>query len=72
MGLAAFLLLNFGRYTGISPAWICEGIALSAFGLVFMRENLNTGRNRSASASPGQKKKTSGSAKTVEAFDDDF
>ena len=72
MGLAAFLLLNFGRYTGISPAWVCEGIALSAFGLVFMRENLITGQNRSASASPGQKKKTSGSAKTVEAFDDDF
>ena len=35
MGICAFLLLNFGRYLGISPAWICEGLAFSLFGLVF-------------------------------------
>ncbi len=39
MGLTAFLLLNFGRMLGISPAWICEALAFSLFGLVFMREN---------------------------------
>lgn len=39
MGLAAFLLLNFGRHIGISPAWLCEALAFSLFGLVFMREN---------------------------------
>ena len=39
MGLAAFLMLNFGRHIGISPAWLCEALAFSLFGLVFMREN---------------------------------
>ena len=39
MGVCAFLLLNYGRHLSISPAWICEGIAFSLFGLVFMREN---------------------------------
>ena len=72
MGLTAFLLLNFGRHAGITPAWICEGIALSVFGLVFMRENLNTGRNRSVSASSGKGKKAHASARTDSAFDEDF
>ncbi len=39
MGICAFLLLNFGRYLGISPAWICEGLAFSLFGLVLMKTN---------------------------------
>ena len=39
MGIGAFLLLNYGRYLGLSPAWFCEGLAFSLFGLVFMREN---------------------------------
>ena len=39
MGICAFLLLNYGRHLSISPAWICEGLAFSLFGLVFMREN---------------------------------
>lgn len=39
MGVCAFLLLNYGRYLSISPAWVCEGLAFSLFGLVFMREN---------------------------------
>ena len=69
MGLTAFLILNFGRFIGIAPAWICEGTAFSAFGIVFMRENLNTGRNIPASGSSGKKKNTS--AKPAEAFDGD-
>ena len=39
MGIAAFLLFNWGRLIGIAPAWICEAIAFSLFGLVLMRGN---------------------------------
>ena len=39
MGICAFLLLNYGRYLSISPAWVCEGLAFSLFGVVLMREN---------------------------------
>lgn len=39
MGLAAFALLNWGKSAGITPAWICEAIAFSLFGLVFMQTN---------------------------------
>ena len=39
MGVCAFLLLNYGRYLSISPAWVCEGLAFSLFGLVLMKEN---------------------------------
>ena len=48
MGICAFLLLNYGRYLSVLPAWVCEGLAFSLFGLVFMRENgLNEGsRNK--------------------------
>ena len=46
MGISAFLLLNFGRHLGISPAWICEGIAFSLFGIVFMRENQSGGTGK--------------------------
>ena len=71
MGLAAFLLLNFGRYIGIAPAWLCEAIAFSGFGLVFMRENLNTGRNITRqNTTPGKRKKAP--AAVTEAFDEDF
>ena len=46
MGICAFLLLNFGKTLGIAPAWICEGIAFSLFGIVFMRENQSGGAAR--------------------------
>ncbi len=46
MGICAFLLLNFGRHLGIAPAWICEGIAFSLFGIVFMRENQSGGAGK--------------------------
>ncbi len=70
MGLAAFLLLNFGRYIGIEPAWLCEAIAFSCFGLVFMRENLNTGSNIARKNTSGKKKKAS--AAMTEVVDEDF
>ena len=70
MGLLAFLLLNFGRNVGIAPAWLCEAIAFSTFGLVFMRENMNTGRN------PARMKKTGNAknapAEVTETFNEDF
>lgn len=46
MGICAFLLLNYGRYLSISPAWICEGLAFSLFGVVLMRENGMGGTKR--------------------------
>lgn len=70
MGLAAFLILNFGRFAGIAPAWICEGAAFSVLGSVFMRENLNTGRHIPDVKKTGEKKNAS--AKPAEAFDEDF
>ncbi len=70
MGLTAFLLLNFGRYIGIAPAWFCEAIAFSCFGLVFMRENLNTGRNVTRKNDSGKKKKAP--AAVTEPFDEEF
>ena len=76
MGLCAFLLLNFGRHLGIAPAWICEAIAFSVFGLVFMRENLTTGRPapRQPAASGKQQKASvkKAPAQGTEAFDEDF
>lgn len=53
MGICAFLLLNFGRYLGISPAWICEGLAFSLFGLVLMKTNRG-GRTAARPVSSGQ------------------
>ncbi len=44
MGICAFLLLNFGQKLGISPAWVCEGLAFSLFGIVLMRENNIAGK----------------------------
>ena len=70
MGLAAFLILNFGRFAGIAPAWICEGAAFSVLGCVFMRENLNTGRSIPDVKKTGKKKNAP--AKPAEAFDEDF
>ena len=72
MGLGAFLLLNFGRYIGIAPAWLCEGIAFSAFGLVFMRENLNTGRNVTVTSNSQKGKKTKVSPVSTGIPDEDF
>ena len=69
MGLAAFLLLNFGRYIGIAPAWACEGLAFSLFGLVFMRENLNAGKNSPSGKTSGGKKNAP--AGTAEAYGGD-
>jgi len=48
MGICAFLLLNYGRYLSISPAWVCEGLAFSLFGIVLMRENGMGGAKKSA------------------------
>ena len=48
MGGVAFLLLNYGKSIGLAPAWVCEAIAFSLFGLVFMARNL------SVSGSSGQ------------------
>lgn len=72
MGLCAFLLLNFGRYLGIAPAWICEAVAFSAFGLVFMRENLTTGRPAPRQPAPSGKQKKAPVQESMEAFDEDF
>ena len=72
MGLCAFLLLNFGRYLGIAPAWICEAVAFSAFGLVFMRENLTTGRPAPRQPAPSGKQKKAPVQESTEAFDEDF
>ena len=49
MGICAFLLLNYGRYIGISPAWICEGLAFSLFGIVLMRTNRAGSTNKQIS-----------------------
>jgi len=72
MGLCAFLLLNFGRYLGIAPAWICEAVAFSAFGLVFMRENLTTGRPAPRQPASSGKQKKAPVQESTEAFDEDF
>ena len=72
MGLCAFLLLNFGRYLGIAPAWICEAVAFSAFGLVFMRENLTTGHPAPRQPAPSGKQKKAPVQESTEAFDEDF
>lgn len=54
MGVCAFLLLNYGRHLGISPAWVCEGLAFSLFGLVFMRENGMGGSRKTTYAAKKQ------------------
>lgn len=64
MGLIAFLLLNFGRNLGITPAWICEGIAFSLFGLVFMRENPGTG-SRGSGRTAAQTSRNAGQTGTA-------
>ncbi len=54
MGVTAFLLLNYGKSMGIEPAWICEGIAFSLFGLVFMRTNSSVGHSSGRIAAPAE------------------
>ena len=66
MGVAAFLLLNFGRLLSVSPAWICEGLAFSLFGLVFMKTN-SPGGSKPAKAAQRQ-----GNAPSGGDYSDDF
>jgi len=71
MGLMAFLLLNFGRMLAISPAWICEGLAFSLFGLVFMRENQSgQGSGQKQQANEDKNLKTQKSEKQRPEFSD--
>ena len=51
-GVAAFLLLNFGKSIGLAPAWVCEAVALSLFGLVFMNKNLSVSNTSGNAAVP--------------------
>ncbi len=51
-GVAAFMLLNFGKSIGLAPAWVCEAVALSLFGLVFMNKNLSVSNTSGNAAVP--------------------
>ncbi len=70
MGICAFLLMNYGRMLGIAPAWVCEGLAFSLFGIVLMRQNVSGNRAPSPESKAGKGSAGQPAAADVSGFDD--